>query len=191
MADEMTDPLADVLLFGALLPMSWRSIEAPPRAASVAHWQERNERLLQALNVAEGHRAEGLEEEHDPTHALRRLESKVDLILDILSALARVQNLLPGEREIRLSAKGIGWMLGTDEVAPATADWVAVKLYLEPHYPQGLEVIGRIQNVHPRRGAHEVVMVFEGLGDKVEEVLTKYIFRQHRQQVALDRGSSV
>ncbi len=188
MDQNTAHPLSGILLFEARMPIVWHRLNDPLPRGSLARRQERNERLLQALNLGESHRPDSGDDDHELGSALLRLEMKLDMALDMLSALARTQNLLPQARDVRLSAKGLGWLLTTDEIAPAEGDWVEIGLSMDPHFPHTLELTGRVEEIHPKSGSHEVIVSFVDLGEKVEEALTRYIFLQHRHQVAMEKG---
>jgi hypothetical protein len=65
---------------------------------------------------------------------------------------------------------------------------VLISIFLEPRFPQPLNVVGRINRFQGEQeqmdNARRVVLNFCSLNETVQTLLEKYIFRNHRRMVA-------
>lgn len=131
-------------------------------------------RLLRELAALEERRAEGEEgHAHEPT--LRRLEAKLDLVLDLLAQLLPDLATLP-VTGARISARGIQF----DEAQPAPSPAVLVWQPSEA-IPMTLRLPVRADDAEGRAWA------FDGLEPELEELLGRHVFRLHRRWLAAQR----
>jgi hypothetical protein len=149
---------------------------------------EKNERLLRSINLLAEQGHEKPEEEGEHEAALIRLETKVDLLLDLFSRIGADAGGLPPSAPVRLSAKGVEWLRAGE--APAAGQRVWIHLYLEPRLPEAVQFPARVLNVETEGVQQRVLARFEPLGEGAQNLLEKMIFRHHRRQVAQQRPPS-
>jgi hypothetical protein len=165
--------------------------EMPLGFRVLAHFPDETE--LQRLNT-ENHQIllldASLEERHplDPKdddavmrHELERLESKLNVIMQLLSRLLARENVVPGDRKFRLAADGIEW--DHDSMLPLESTGI-VSLHINRTLPYPLQLAGRVVGCHEAGDRYRVAFAFEGVSGNVVELLEKMIFRHHRRAVA-------
>lgn len=187
MAEHERKELFDGLSFRARLPVGWQS-RSLPDPGEHARIRENNLTLLRALNALEERSGEGGEEAHSAE--LRRLESRLDLVLVLMGRLLREQEVIPGARELRMSSSGLSWVPAAP--VPEIGETGLVEIYLAAHAPQPLTLAATIQVADEEVAAGENASeaIFEEPGDSVRDALEKLIFRYHRREVADHRRSS-
>lgn len=150
---------------------------APPGATEAA------ERLLRDLAMVEERRGEPEDPTHPPDPALRRLEAKLDLTLQLLAqALPALAG--PAPRAVRLSARGLRF-----DAAPgvAAAEGAIAVLAWQPG--EGLPLALHLPVRCLAQAAGRSWWRFEALEPGLADLLERHIFRLHRRALAaLRRG---
>ncbi len=172
------------LLYEDRLPLHWQLTEAAVVEGGASHVDEANAEFLRIMAALEEHPPEPTEERPEIAHEMRRLESKVDLLLSMVSRLLARQRPLPDAVPLRLSATGIEWL---SSPAPAKGKYVLLDLYLSRDFPLPLLLTGRVAQVTEEGVSKRVTVIFEGLGGTVRDWLDKIVFRQHRRRIAHSR----
>jgi virulence-associated protein VagC len=188
LSDEKSHPLEDTLIFADELPLQWQERSEQSPGESMTRIAEKNERLLRSINLLAEQGHEKPEEEGEHEAALIRLETKVDLLLDLFSRIGSDAVGLPPVAPVRLSAKGMEWL--REGEAPDAGQSVWIHLYLEPRLPEAVQFPARILEVTTAGAQQRVIARFETLGEGVQNLLEKMIFRHHRRQVAQQRPAS-
>jgi hypothetical protein len=101
-------------------------------------------------------------------------------VLDMVGQVLAHQMSLPPRTAVRLSATHLYW---TSASPPAAGSHGIAEVYLSPRYPRALRLSGTVEAVeqgHARIG-------LTALGEGVQELLEKLIFRHHRRQIAQAR----
>ena len=182
MADQPSDPLNTGLVYEDLLPLHWSVVDASMDAAHRLHLHETNEDVLRSLSMLEEHPQEIAEEHPAVAHELRRLDFKLNLLLDMVGLLVARDLALPERVPLRLAAQGLEW---STPQPPALGSLVRLEIYLSSKLPRPLVLLGRIQSRSPAAdGLSRVVAVFEDLSELETDWLEKIIFVHHRRQVA-------
>jgi hypothetical protein len=163
--------------------LDWSVCSSDPDHHASSRINVRNEGLLRALATLEEHHDEPGAEDGERAE-IRRLEGKLDLVLELLCDLLRERNAGSAPVPARFSAEGLCWH--TDRVlAPGTlllTDW-----FVQPAWPVALRVYARIVG-QEQRGDHYLSCArLEGLSDAVVDGLDKLVFRRHRRTVARSR----
>lgn len=169
------------------MALSWE----PPQRAEESRLRilaEANARLLQILPVFEEQRTEQVEEEAERSQDMLRLETKLDLLLELVSDLIREQQQWPMLAPVTLRADGMAWVQAGRVPAPEQRIWV--DLYIDQRLPRALRLAARVIAVNEEGERHRIVVGFEQLGENVSELLEKLIFRHHRREVARMRSKS-
>lgn len=144
--------------------------------------QQTNEDVLRAiLSLDDIHRSELHEQDPVLAQELVRLESKVDLVLELVGQLLVRQLVLPEAAPLRVFAGRVEWEAAT---APQTGKPVLVELFICNRIPRPLWLPATILAA-PKPGW--AAARFGDLGDSVQDQLEKLIFRHHRRRVAVTR----
>jgi hypothetical protein len=186
--DKESHPLEDTLIYEDELPLQWQGRDDQRHGESMTRIAEKNERLLRSINLLAEQGHEKPEEEGEHEAALIRLETKVDLLLDLFSRIGTDAAGLPPSAPVRLSAKGMQWL--SEGEAPVAGQSVWIRLYLEPRLPEAVQFPAQILGVETEGPQHKVLARFESLGEGAQNLLEKMIFRHHRRQVAQQRPLS-
>jgi hypothetical protein len=178
------------LCYEDILPLRWRrSSDALPLARSLAI-NLGNEQLLRHLAAVDEFRSESGDDDSQTAHDLHRLESKIDLLIDLMGEFIARQSALPEAVPVRMSAETLTWTCAS-AAAPAMGDRVEAEIFLSTRYPRPLVMYGSIESVQAEeRGQVRVSLRYGELSDGVRSALEKTIFRHHRRLVAHARQSS-
>ena len=179
MADTL---LGDGLIFEEALPLAW--IEGPlPEGADLARLNADNHQLLGAELSLEDTRIHDALKDESPAlvHELQRLEFKMNILLRLMAALSAQHSVLPGNQQVRLSARGLEWT-GAD--APASGATGLAVLYINSALPQALKLPCRVDGERREDGVRVAQLRFVGISETLSESIDKLIFRHHRRLVA-------
>ena len=176
------DPFNTGLVYEDHLPLRCQAVAPSLDAAHWAPLHEANEDVLRSLSLLEEHPQELAEENPAVAHEIRRLDFKLNLLLDMVGLLVARDLALPDRVPLRLSAQGLEWT--TAQPLPVDS-LVQLELYLSTKLPRPLVLLGRIRGHSPlAEGVSKVVAVFEDLSELEADWLEKIIFVHHRRQVA-------
>jgi len=169
------------------MPLGFRPLAAQPDGAELERLNAENQQILQ-LDAAleERHPVDPKDDDAVMRHELERLESKLNVIMQLLGHLVAREKILPADRRFRLAADGIEW--DHDAALPVDSAGV-VTLHINRALPHPLELAGRVVGCHPSDGGHRVAFAFEGVAPNVVDLLEKMIFRHHRRAVADARSA--
>lgn len=145
---------------------------------------EKNERLLRTLLSSQDLHHEHGDEAGDRVVAdLARVEAKLDLLLDMVSTLLRQEQSPAIATTVELWLNGASWTSANDRL-PELGDWLWLSLYIDSRLAQPLRLPARVTEVAGIAGSSRVTVAFEALGEPVQDLLAKLIFRQHRRMIA-------
>jgi hypothetical protein len=136
-----------------------------------------NEGLLLRLESMETVHAEA-DESNEMLHEIRRLENKVDLALDLIMDLVSKSSPQPPSTHVRFNEYGLEWQ-GVSGLAAGSK--VLISLYLNPRFPRPLFLTGTLLQRDPN------IVEFDEMPETINDYLTRFIFRQHRRQIARQR----
>jgi len=179
-------PSADnALVHVDTLPLSWQRLGAVPQPGELQRLNASALHVLQAALAWDELPAPDTEEEAGvPTQELLRLETKLNLVLELLSELVQQQGLMPRPVPVRLTAEGIEFETH-DRLAPG--DRLRLSVYLVAGTPKALTLPAVAQAVERRGDAYWVQARFVDLTAAVRDLLEKLLFRFHRRRVAQTR----
>lgn len=183
----MTDPShltneTSSLVYEDSFPLRWRPLSEAPTPAELASFQESNEDVLRVLAVLDEHPADLPEDHSEVAAELRRIDFKLNTLMDLVTRLLGRQLDLPPARRARLGATGITWF---DPQPPARGALIGMDLYLSRKYPQSLHIFAQVETVEAvPQGEARVQARFEGVSVNLTNWLEKLIFVHHRRQVA-------
>jgi hypothetical protein len=175
--------LYEELAFQDVLPVSWRPLNTIPDREMAASFDDRNIRLLQAWDAMEEHGLPVEKPEESPYAAeILRLDTKLNLLLDLVGQLLLANRPRPKPSSIRFNALGAVWH-ASGPLPEAGAQGVT-EIYLRDCLAEPLRLPGRITNVTP--DGH-IKIRFLPLSETVADLIEKLAFRRHRRQVAGSR----
>ena len=174
-----TDPFDAHPHYADRLRAEFQPLPAAPDADTHAQLEQEASALLSSLLAIEenpGARAAS-EDEVEAGPELQRLERKLDLVLELLSA-----RLLEGgaasERAVQMSADGARWAVVGDAPAPGSAGIASI--YVHRLLPRALRLPAEV--LHDERGW--LRLRFLDVGEACRELLVRHVFQQHRRRLA-------
>ncbi|MCU0976212.1 MAG: PilZ domain-containing protein [Steroidobacteraceae bacterium] len=179
----------DGLHFDGQLSLAFEGDDAEPLPATLARLNADNLQVLQSdASLAESHRMVDAKDEERPWLAdLARLEFKLDVLLGTLGRVLAREAVMPAAVPVRMYAGGIEWLAQDDR--PVTGARGRLTLYVNPSFPQPLQVYGRVIGYRSDGHGLWAQFAFGGLSAPVVDMLERLVFRQHRRQVAGARGA--
>lgn len=179
----------DGLALHDFLPLTWEpSTLADP--AELEHYNQETARALQALALFEEAPKELSIDANPKGQELLHLEAKVDVLLSLVTRLVSGQEGLPKRHNTVLRADSLEWTGPCAEQA-RTGDSGVIVIYPNPLLPIPFRLAGRVVSSVERSGTKWRITRFEHLSPLVSVGLEKLVFRRHRRQVAISRGTDV
>lgn len=168
-------PETSGITYQASLPLNWRS-EPAPSTSMLASWRYSNIALLRGLATLE---AAAADRDHEAdshlAKAMEHLESKLDIILNMLAHLTMRNVDMPAPRPVTLGARSVEWL--SDLPLPAGGEHVLVSLYLSPRLPEPLQLYARI--IFSGEGRCMAALLDED--PEFDEWMARTLFRYHRR----------
>lgn len=176
MTDSHSPTLGSGLSIEERLPLRWHAGSDVPEAC--CHPPANEEVLRTILALDEHHHAERSDEDPAIAQEFARLESRIDLVLELVSQVLARQVGLPEAVPVRLAAHTVAWQ------SPVPVSGVgALELYVSARYPRPLFLPVEIE-----RGSGDWVQGRLGdLGETVQDLIEQLLFRHHRRQIAAAR----
>lgn len=172
------------------LPFAWEPTPARD-PAELDHINQDTARALQALAVFEEAPRELSNDNVHTSQELLHLEAKVDVLLSLVGMLAAEhRGRAAPPHSVILRADSLEWA-GTAGVGVSSGDLGYAVLYPNPMLPLPLRIAGRIVGSVERSGTRWLLCRFEHMAPGVSNGLEKLIFRRHRRQIALTKGTGV
>ena len=172
---------AEPLSYAGCLPLAWKPLAQPLAAAEILALAAGNQQTLTAVAAVEGHGAV-VEEDAPLDREIARLHRKMDVLLEIVSGLLRVQAPQPPAVPMQLSSQDLVWH---GEVAPREAGHGIVEIYLHRSVLEPL----RLPAVAEPRGREGTRLVFLPLDEPSAAALETHVFLRHRRSIAEARLS--
>jgi hypothetical protein len=173
----------DKLAYEDLLPVRWRPAEQPVDDVTAQHFAERNVRVLQSCDALEEHGQLDKSDDESPHSAdLRRLDFKLNLLLDIAGQLVAASQPRLRPSNIRLNAMGASFTYdeGLAEGAYGVLEVMLRDIVVQPLNLPAQVVAGSAPG--------QVRVRFMSLGESVADHIEKLVFRRHRRKIAGARG---
>jgi len=125
------------------------------------------------------------ETESDIEQALFRVDTKLDLLLNLMSRMLSGDPHEPFRRGVRLNPLGVAWQ--QSEVLPrGQHGQVSLRLEELPMLP--IELPATLARVETRGHGYLCTALFDPLSGELKDLVQRYIFRAHRRQVAEARA---
>ena len=156
-----------------------------PTPDEVARLNERSLHVLRTLASLDERRLESIADDDDPVmQELQRMDSKLNVLLDIVDRLLLPSTLLPPRQPVSFNAVGL--------VVPASllppGGCLLVRLHFEACRALPLELPAQ----HGKALDNDnVFLCFRHLSEAVEDGLERFVFCHHRRKVAEARLSGM
>lgn len=179
----------DGLALHDFLPLTWEP-SALTDPAELEHYNMETARALQAVALFEEAPKELTNDANPDNQQMLHLEAKVDVLLSLISRLVSHQDGMPKRHNTVLRADGLEWT-GPAVDQAKTGDTGVIVLYPNPLLPLPFRLAGRIVGTVERSSAKWRLTRFDHLSPLVSVGLEKLVFRRHRRQIAIARGTDV
>ena len=179
---ETSESLGTGVALVERLPINWHSWAGSPD--ETGRQRQVNEEILRViLSLDEHPHGDPNDEDSALTQELVRLESKLNLVLELVGQLLVKQLALPPAVPVQLYAGGLDWQTATP---PPAGSRILIEIYPCNRFPRPLQLPAVVRPA-PRTGW--AAAGFEDLGEVVQNQLEMLIFRHHRRRVAAARRS--
>ncbi len=171
------------------LPLGFERLSALPTGAALAGLNLENQQALVAdASLDEQRAATDKKGEEDQALAedLQRVESKLNLLIQLVARLLSREGHMPPVRSLRIHANGLEWRVDDEEVQPGVG---IVTLHVSRQFPQPILLPGRVLGMREDGEGRWVTFEFEGLTPAVVDLMERLVFRHHRRLVAGTRGA--
>lgn len=179
----------DGLSIEDIVPVTWEDADFT-HSTDLDHANEETVRALQAIAVYEEAPRSPTEDLTNSRSEGARLEAKVDLMLSLLSNIVSASTGMPDPKPIVLRSGALEWQL-EPEATIGKADTGIISAWINTHLPLPLRLPCRVDSVIERNGFNWAQARFEYLAPSVRDGLGQVIFRHHRRQIAIERGTMV
>lgn len=184
--EEPTTSPDEGIVYRAALPLAWKRVSAMPSAEIEAQVNEANNSLLAMFGVLDERAAEVKGTEPEVIQAIGRLDTKINLVLDLVGELLRRQLSFPKAVPCILSEQGLSWVAHAEQ-APQVGDLVRMDVYLKTSYPRPLRCWAEVITSVPEGQGVKIAAHFRAMAEDVRDGLSKLIFRHHRRLIASQR----
>ena len=136
---------------------------------------------INTFTLLETHQEHALRQGDAKTNLdIERLESKLNVIIQMVNQLIQSNQPMPDHKLVKLSTQGMCWQ---EQAPPAQDSLVQLTLYLAPEIAQPVHFYARITDL----SGGMVKAKFVHLDEREENLLSKWIFRIHRRDIALSK----
>lgn len=172
-----------------ILPLKWEEANFD-QSAAIEHANEDTARALQAIAVYEETPRSPSDDVVNKTNDGSRIEAKLDLLLSLVANLVDERTALPDPCPVIIRGRSIEWQSrSSNEPTRGTAGFV--NIWANTHIPLPLRLPCRIVGGLERNGYDWIQASIEFLAPSVRDSLDQVIFRHHRRQIAIQRGTMV
>jgi hypothetical protein len=164
------------------LPVDWQVLTELPSAGEQHRLDRANEELLRALLLRDEAPQDSDEmEEGGGMEHFRRLEAKLDLLLGLFTEMLSTQGGLPLQHDLLLGTRGLCISARAEDITSLNEGMLLkIRLYLDAQLPRPLEIYGYLTAMQ----VDGFTVSFYPLQERVQDLLDKYVFRQHRRAIA-------
>ena len=175
------------LAYSDNIALAWTTLERDPDPTHLARVNAANEEFLRAVSVVgdAGGAFELPESAGVVAQEMARLDLKLNLLLDLVATLIYRQLDIPDTTPVSLSAYTVAWRGDV----PAPGARVCLELYIQRGLPKPLCCYGEVISSDEEFSSGAARVRFTGLTGAARSWLEKFIFRQHRREIALRRSA--
>lgn len=180
--DQKWQEFSERMAYEGNLPIAVEPFQVTHDA--IVRHNERNLHILRTLSSLDERRAEnGVDDDNPVMQELLRMDSKINVLLEIVDRLLLPANLLPERHAVRFNAVGVTLpesLLPSDE-------FLLVRLHVDTCRALPLEIPARRGQAS---GSENAFVYFCELSELVEDGLERFVFCHHRRKVAEARLTS-
>lgn len=179
MTELRPDEAADCnsgLVFRGPLRLLLNPLPELPDDSITTQINSQNEMLLNVMRAFQ-ERPE-FEEGEYLANEIRRIDQKLSFVLELLGTLVQYAQNTPEPRMVELDSSSLTLQPTEEELTQD--EYFKIDVYLDPVVPKPL----RLFAVFEETDAQLARFKFMGLSQGVQDGLDRYLFRQHRRQVA-------
>ena len=169
------------LSFTDNISLAWKVVDYEPDDDHLALVNESNESFLRAVSAIGEFARDVSEDAPDISQEIARLDSKLNLLLDLVSRLIYAQLEIPEITEVTISSDTIAWSGGN---LPPPGQTVFLEVYIQRGTPKPLCFYGVVTSSDKEYAAGRATVSYLGLGGTAQAWLDKLIFRHHRRTIA-------
>jgi hypothetical protein len=174
--DEKWQQFSERMAYEGNMHVSVEAFQATPDA--IAQHNERNLHILRTLASLDERRTESSADDDSPVmQELQRMDSKINVLLEIVDRLLLPSNTLPSRHPVRFNAVGATL---PEHLLPS-GDSLLLRLHVDTCRALPLELPAL-------RGHHSIddnsFVYFCQLSELVEDGLERFVFCHHRRKVA-------
>ncbi|MGH6988580.1 MAG: hypothetical protein ACREFD_02105 [Stellaceae bacterium] len=168
------------------LPIEWQVLDGAPSDALLDRLEHANEGVLDLLFKSVDLGAPPTEDEA-LAEALRPLQLKIDMLIEMVARLAYQAQPLPAPREVELGLSRLAWS-GPEALTPDS--WLLAKLYFHDIFREPVTLAGRVASAQrdPLNGGERVEIELANLSDALSESFARLVFLEHRRRRAHGSG---
>jgi hypothetical protein len=174
--DEKWQQFGERMAYEGVLHVALDACDPSPDV--IARYNERNLHVLRTLASLDERRSENGSDDDDPVmQELQRMDSKINVLLDIVDRLLLPTALLPPRHHVRFNAVGVT----VPETLLPTGELLLVQLHFDTCRALPLELPCRLGH---RLGDGKAFVYFCEVNELVEDGLERFVFCHHRRKVA-------
>ena len=169
--------MSGTILLERNLPLIWTPLE--PGASAL--YTEQNQLILTLLDNLEDslhHKPDG-----DAVNEIPRIEAKLNVIMHLLGQLLQDRQSSQSTESIRFSSDTLAWQV--QQPLPGGSR-LLVTLYPDPGVPLAMRFAAEVIDVRD----HWMEVDMQGLAEDELAIWSRWVFRQHRRQVAQARSQA-
>jgi hypothetical protein len=174
--DEIWKEFSDRMTYQGNPHIAADAFEFAPE--DIARLNERNLHVLRTLASLDEKKTENVGDNDDPVMLeLQRMDSKINVLLDIVDRMMVPATLLPARQPVRFNAVGI---IVPEGVIPAS-ETLCIRMHFDACRALPLELPARFGRP---TGDGNTFVYFCELSELVEDGLERFVFCHHRRRVA-------
>jgi len=164
-----------------IIPFSWAVTDGMDDNALVLIDADNYSRL-QIIQGLEESVSDALDELPGLAQEIQRMDSKINVLLELVAHIATQDSGLPRATSLVLGADFIQWV--SQRPTPELGSELRMELFLERRFPFPLVFSGVVELVSPHHSAAQVLVKLHSMSGGMQELLEKFIFRCHRRHIA-------
>lgn len=167
------EALDEAIAYEGLIPLAWRASPAPLGESALMAISEADQSLLDAIMIMDMPAKLDNDERDSTQLELHRLDAKVELLLGMVNRLLSFHEPVREPVLVKLSSRSVSWQ---GSVVPAVGEHGIIDVFVHPLANSPLQLPVEITGP----GSARIL----GLGAAARNAFEKFLFRQHRRQVA-------
>ncbi len=169
MSIESLTSLLDGITYTDSLPVDWEVLSELPGESEQNRHNRANEELLQNLLLRDESLPDSDEvEEGSGQESLKRIETKLDLLLSLMTEMMTANGNLPQKHTLTLGAHGLCVHIREEDVSLMKKGLLLrIRLYLDSQFPRPLDLYGHLVDVQ----ADSFTLTYCSLGVRLQDLL--------------------